>query len=359
MWQEAFDAQMGVWRWYRTGGAAEWLGGLYQEAIEQTNAEFRKTLALMYDGEMGRLIDCDPIFVSAEMCQVVDAARHSFEPEPLQLTDIMTPRGFLYFEEPLTIPDRHGRPLEIRAVAWSQQYSIEAGDREKLDERVNAFVERSEAGESFGPRFVASEMDAMVADGLIEPHGLLVAIYADRETYIENAARRNTDDPEQHARMVASMVKSTEGTPLVTVHVAPWQYGMTFEGNEVDEQGEPTGARDWWQLLQTTFRLMQQRMAHKGYERPHRARRREGARLGFRPDTEVVVVRLRREASETEPEEGGEANYSHRFIVSGHWRNQWYPSEKLHRQIWISPYVKGPEDKPLIVRPRRVYQWTR
>jgi len=41
------------------------------------------------------------------------------------------------------------------------------------------------------------------------------------------------------------------------------------------------------------------------------------------------------------------------------WRNQWYPSLSQHRQKWISPYVKGPEDKPLVVRPRRVYQWTR
>lgn len=145
----------------------------------------------------------------------------------------------------------------------------------------------------------------------------------------------------------------------MTVHVAPWQYGMTFEGNEVDEFGEETGAREWWQLLQTTFRLMQQKIAHKGYRRMHRARRREGARLGFPADTEVVVVRLRRESAEEPGEATGEANYSHRFIVGGHWRNQWYPSEQLHRQIYIYPYVKGPEDKPLIVRPRRVFQWQR
>jgi hypothetical protein len=58
-----------------------------------------------------------------------------------------------------------------------------------------------------------------------------------------------------------------------------------------------------------------------------------------------------------EPE--SEANYSHRFIVSGHWRNQWYASGQVHRQIWISPYVKGPEDQPLVVRPRRVFSLVR
>jgi hypothetical protein len=355
LWEEAYDAQMGLWRWYRSRGATQWLGGLYQEAIEQTTPDFRQSLALMYDGEMGRLIDCDPIFVSAEMCQVVDAARHSFEPEPLQLTDLMTPRGFLYFEEPLEIPDRHGRPLEIKAVAWSQQYSMNADSREALDARVAAFAERSVEGAPIGPRYVASEMDAMVADGLIDPHGLLVAIYSERDTYLENAASRVGADE----GLVAAAYRNTEGTPLVTVHVAPWPYGQTFEGNETDMAGEPTGARDWWQLLQTTFRLMQQRLAHKGYARPHRARRREAARLGFPEHSEIVIVRLRRETAEEPGEPTGEANYSHRFIVSGHWRNQWYPSDKVHRQIWISPYVKGPEDKPLIVRPRRVFQWQR
>ena len=357
LWQDAYDAQMGLWRWYRSNGGDEWLGGLYQEAVSHANPDFKQALALMYDGETGRLVDCDPIFVSAEMCQVVDAARHSFEPEPLQLTDLMTPRGFLYFEEELVIPDRHGHPLPIKAVAWSQQYSFTAGDREALDERINEFVERSKAGgrAGLGPRHTASEMDAMVADGLIDPHGLLVALYADRDSYMDPSASRSSLPQAQ----IEAAYRNTEGTPLVPVHIAPWQYGMTFEGNEVDISGAPTGAKEWWQLLQTSFRLMQQRIAHKGYSRPQRARRREAVRLGF-PDQEIVIVRLRRERSDEPGEASGEeADYSHRFIVSGHWRNQWYPSEKLHRQIWISPYVKGPEDKPLIVRPRRVFQWQR
>jgi hypothetical protein len=73
----------------------------------------------------------------------------------------------------------------------------------------------------------------------------------------------------------------------------------------------------------------------------------------------VVVVKLRREQGERHEPTGEEGNYSHRWIVGGHWRNQWYATESIHRQIWISPYVKGPEDRPLIVRPRRVFQWER
>lgn len=45
------------------------------------------------------------------------------------------------------------------------------------------------------------------------------------------------------------------------------------------------------------------------------------------------------------------AEYSHRFIVRGFWRNQQYgPHHSLRRRQWIPPYVKGPSDKPLICK---------
>lgn len=359
-WQAAFDAQMGLWRWYRQERSAEWLAGLYAEAVKGSGENFRSTLNVMYDAEQGRILDCDPVYVSAEMCQLVDAARKDFDPEPLYETDLVTPRGFMYFEEPFIIGDRHDRPLAIRAVAWTQQFEI-ASDKttEDVDRRIAEFIEASEAGEQqYGSRFAAAEMDAWVTEGILERHGVLIGLYADREDYRWSAAARHEEEsPGKYDETMSEFLRITEGTPLVTVHLAPWQYGMTFAGNEVDLQGRKTGAREWWQLLQTTFRLMQQRLAHKGYERPRRAQRREFERIGGRPDTEVVIVRLRREAGEAAEPSGESANYSHRFIVGGHWRNQWYPSEQVHRQIYISPYVKGPEDKPLIVRPRRVFQW--
>jgi hypothetical protein len=45
-------------------------------------------------------------------------------------------------------------------------------------------------------------------------------------------------------------------------------------------------------------------------------------------------------------------------MVRGHWRNQWYPSLNAHRQRWISPYVKGPEDEELVLKDR-VWVWDR
>ncbi len=77
-------------------------------------------------------------------------------------------------------------------------------------------------------------------------------------------------------------------------------------------------------------------------------------------ETTVVVVRLRREKGDTPADHEPEpANYSHRFIRRGHWRNQPYPSEGTHRQIWINPTIVGDEQLPLILKPRRAFEWDR
>ena len=44
---------------------------------------------------------------------------------------------------------------------------------------------------------------------------------------------------------------------------------------------------------------------------------------------------------------GSGRGYRHRWLVLGHFRNQWYRSEQTHKVIWIAPYVKGPDDAPL------------
>lgn len=41
-------------------------------------------------------------------------------------------------------------------------------------------------------------------------------------------------------------------------------------------------------------------------------------------------------------------NPDHRWNVSGHYRQQWYPSSQSHEQIWIKPHVSGPKQAPLV-----------
>jgi len=353
---------MGLWRWYRTAGGDQWLAGLYQESVENATPQFTKQMALLYDAEGGRLVECDPFYVSSEMTELIDVARADFVPEKLQEYDLLSPRGFLYYARPITIGDRHGIELDVRAFSWSQQYTFKGNGDETIDEAIERLgVEVPES--KFSDRFRTIQMDALAVDGFLEPSGIMIALYSDTEPYIRKSAEahQRASGGEAYERSLANMQRLTTGTPLVPIHIAPWPYDMTFDGNEVDIVGDPTGAMEWWKLAQTTFRLMLQRRPRVGYGRPDRAARREWERHGGRPDTEVVIVRLRREESprreDSEHEEGEGRKFTHRFVRSGHWRNQWYPSIQQHRQIRIDPTIVGDESLPLIVRPRRVFQW--
>lgn len=95
--------------------------------------------------------------------------------------------------------------------------------------------------------------------------------------------------------------------------------------------------------------LMQQPLASTTEAQPYRALRRRLEREGHQP-APVTVVTLRRRLSQTSNGEGQPVDWSHRWVVRGHWRNQWLPRLQQHRATWISEYVKGPEDKPLVVK---------
>lgn len=97
----------------------------------------------------------------------------------------------------------------------------------------------------------------------------------------------------------------------------------------------------------TLFRLMRQTgIAETGKMVPARPERRRSERIGI-SDGPVNLVYVRRGSSCVKHASGKRGPYSTRWVVSGHWRQHWYPRLEIHRPMWISPYVKGPEDAPL------------
>lgn len=81
-----------------------------------------------------------------------------------------------------------------------------------------------------------------------------------------------------------------------------------------------------------------------------RPERRRLARLGANP-RRWVTANLTRRASAKKPGDVSSVDWSHRWMVRPHWRNQWYPSQGGHKMKYIHPYIKGPEDKELIIKP--------
>lgn len=75
-------------------------------------------------------------------------------------------------------------------------------------------------------------------------------------------------------------------------------------------------------------------------------RRRHPLTLGA-PVTVVTLRRKEQELRDMTNQNEEAPDWQFRWMVSGHWRNQWYSSEERHRLKWIDPYLKGPEDKPI------------
>lgn len=74
---------------------------------------------------------------------------------------------------------------------------------------------------------------------------------------------------------------------------------------------------------------------------------------GALPDIRTVVLRLR-ESSHSD--NARHVDWQHKWIVSGHWRKQWFPSRQENRPIYIEPYIKGPDDKPLLEQRETIYK---
>jgi hypothetical protein len=92
----------------------------------------------------------------------------------------------------------------------------------------------------------------------------------------------------------------------------------------------------------------------------HWRKRAEKEHKPARPLSDVQIIQLRRRQSVVaQPGEAHPRDWKCRWIVSGHWRNQFYPSKGKHEEIWIDSYDKGPEDKPLKVPAHRVYAVSR
>lgn len=106
------------------------------------------------------------------------------------------------------------------------------------------------------------------------------------------------------------------------------------------------------QAFHALWALMNQEVPIIEPQRVNRQAYRQGQRSGVTPN--IITIRLRREFRPSDPDAPkADRHYSHRFLVSGHWRHYRDASGEVVKRTWIRPYVKGPEDASLVVKRRR------
>jgi hypothetical protein len=243
---------------------------------------------------MGILSDCEPMYVSDELTELIDFAAESFKPEPLLATDLITGQGFAYFGAPLYVTDTRGLQMPFRAIQWN-----------------------------------------ITDDGT----SALIVLYAHR------GDGDPLDDQGYSDRKIG-------GSDLSMEYLTVLRFGQNSKVYATD-----ASVRDMLVHVKVFFRLCQQTIAVPRRERVARPTWKR-ARAEWKDIREVVVFTLRRAKNPRYEGEEREVQWSHRWIVQGHWWNQWYSSEKVHRQIWIAPFVKGPDNMPLIFK-RRAFELVR
>lgn len=118
---------------------------------------------------------------------------------------------------------------------------------------------------------------------------------------------------------------------------------------------KPHSADYIWLLrwVRTFWIISEQRIAAKETWKPDRATRRGWTRLG-RPGEppDIIIVTLRRQDHVYDKDGDSQPiNWTHRWLVDGHWRRIRDKETGEVKLTWVSTYIKGPEHLPF--KPKR------
>lgn len=321
MWEIAYENQIETWAFWQSEVGQSYMEGFLSDVVKK-DRDYAPMMTVQAEIESDKLLTADPIYVETEMMKLWQEAAKDFKPEPLQASDLLCRAGFVLLPEPEYLTDVNGKTCSWRALAWA----VMAFQYGEFDDKKNP------------PTL-----------------GINVSYYThrdDEDDYSEtwHRGRDHTNHP---------LFKY----PLTLLHANNWRFGDSFEEvvkiddaslTEAQVKNAKFGGWDQWRKVQALFRLMQQKIVTPVEHVTPRATRRRAQKKGFDPKT-VTVIRLRRPKSKHEGEPQ-EVNWSHRWLVGGHWRPQWYPTLGVHRQVYIAPYIKGPEDKELRIREKRAFE---
>lgn len=351
-WEVALEEQIALLKFWQspTGEEYAWDFGSDVRDKGRDGAELYASSHLI---ETAKLERAEPVWVDGHILDLVDHARQTFQPEAMLPTDAFAESGFAFFERPVFVEDVNGKRAAFRAMSWGR---VAIAGRSQKD---------------------------------YEGQQLHVCLYShlgDLDDYSGTMAEKFADVARQRGMGARELHRLIWGSSSLSMfHVGMVPFGLTPQdvydeltpeqqdlpaarglvAMEQTEDGMVEADKSWletWGFVQTFFRLAQQRIATISAAEGDRHTRKRIARMKGKPAnfTGVQVVTLRRPKRPLADDHVAHSvDWKHRWVVDGHWRNQFYPSTKTHRQIWIAPYVKGPEDADLVLPSGRVYEFTR
>lgn len=291
--------------------------------------------------------DCDTYYVSADMTAVAEAAARTMPSQILRRDDLPAERGYLVYDRPIGEIRFSDGPVPVDGFAW-----LVSGEADIVEHDLDCTHQTSVPcsncpGETTRCEYYTdAEIPPDEAAGVAKCLHLKCACQW-RERSILGRGEQVTIYPLGKVSGVPCLAPLFRTEP--PYGTIKWVTG-----------GRPLNDDDGiCPTLLATWTLMQQSLSVSQHIPVDRPERRRCSRVGL--PQEVLIVRLRRRSVDHDgPEDAEETgvSWSHRWLVGGHWRNQWLPSRAAHRVQWIAGYVKGPASKPLVVKDR-VTAWVR
>jgi len=149
------------------------------------------------------------------------------------------------------------------------------------------------------------------------------------------------------------VLRSTQSWPfhegLYDWEIAETTLRSVFEGPSDEAAHKKLQLETVWErsFVISLFAFMNQPFSTVESRRLPRANRRSLQREIGLEDPQVKVITLRRTQHTKGQPTGGSTEWACRWFVKGHWRSQYYARTQQNSPLWIMPYMKGPEDKPL------------
>jgi hypothetical protein len=177
-----------------------------------------------------------------------------------------------------------------------------------------------------------------------------------KKIHEQNAVIGGAPAPRPHSGWTCSLwgftytPKRPAGFPTIDAEV---HFGWTLTDEAelpIRVRGPDAEHRAFLKFVAASLSFLEQELVVTPRGEAHRTARRRLERAGSVQEPYIKVVELRRRhyREHGDAGESGEGpDWKNRWIVSGHWRRQYYPSTDAHKPLYIAPYVKGPEDRPL------------
>lgn len=313
---EALDTQVDLIRFYETGHGQSYTAGILDLMVGDVNSNAQPAHESRSRGAfLPEVLNIAETYaITDEIAEVVDIAKELIPNFELHLEDLPAPHGYLHFASTRTMLDSKGKTLAVKSLMWISMRMIDARDG------MQAWCPLSK-------------------NSPLEPHALMLVAFTD--------ARDERDH--MHPEHLLDLEKYGHDHPVMRAPYWGLMCGIWVVGQPVDFENNDASVIP---MLMTFFRFIQEPWVDVRMMAPsERQVRKRVIRARVTPEVRVVCLR---ELAHHRTAATGESTieYSHRWIVRPHWRQQWYPSQQRHAPRWIPAHIKGPEDRPLLVKDR-------